>query len=40
MQILLIFSLGLAMATVSGCDVGHGHTHDDKSHLNNHKPIG
>ena len=39
MRILLIFSLGLAMATVFGCDAGHGYTHDDKSHSNNHKSI-
>lgn len=40
MRTLFVFSICLAIiATVSGCDAGHGHSHDDKSHSNNHKSI-
>jgi|APDee1175537692_1029409.scaffolds.fasta_scaffold00044_35 hypothetical protein len=27
------------MATVSGCDAGHGHSHDDQSPSHHHKSI-
>lgn len=38
MRTLFIFSICLTiMATISGCDAGHGHSHDDNSQ--NHKSI-
>jgi len=40
MRTLFVFSVWLAIiTTVSGCDAGHGHSHDDKSPSNNHKSI-
>lgn len=40
MRTLFVISVCLAIiATVSGCDVGHGHSHDDKSPSHNHKSI-
>lgn len=40
MRTLFVFSVCLAiMAAVSGCDAGHGHSHDGDSPSRNHKSI-
>lgn len=40
MRTLFVFPVYITiMAAVSGCDAGHGHSHDDKSPSHNHKSI-
>lgn len=40
MRSLLVFSIFLAViVTASGCDSGHGHSHDDPTPANPHKSI-
>ena len=39
MRTLLVFSVCLAIMAVSGCDAGHGHSHDGDSPSHNPKSI-
>ena len=40
MRTLFVFSACMAIiAAVTGCNVGHGHPHDDKSLSHNHHSI-
>lgn len=39
MRTLFAIAAGLFTVFMTGCDVGHGHSHDDKTPPNHHQSI-